>query len=89
MADRITQKHLEALVARINTVTDSPMAYMDADRKILVGHYHIDYAYGGVSLARTMTTGGGINAPLGSYHRTKRELYDQMQAFLAGIDAKS
>ena len=44
---------------------------------------------GGVMLAQMSSTEGctGISAPLGSCHRPKRELYDQMQAFINGINA--
>ena len=75
---------LNAVVTRINRITNSPEAYM-ADGVILVGHYHIDCAYGGVQLVRTCNTSGSVSNVLSTGHVTKRELYDLMHAFLSGI----
>jgi hypothetical protein len=59
---------------------------MDDNRKILVGHFHIDYAYGGVMLCRTVNDGGGVSSVLSSGHTSKRDLYDQIYAFIRGIE---
>ena len=78
-------KNLNAVVTRINSVTNSPEAYM-ADGVILVGHYHIDCAYGGVQLVRTCNTYGGVSDVLATGHMPKRELYELIHAFLKGIE---
>ena len=93
--ERITQKDLEYLVKRINEVSGSPMEYcvkssglngtqINQPFKSFVGHYHLDYAYGGVKLVRTTNEGGGITEISRDGFGTKRELYNWMRAFLAG-----
>ena len=60
MSERITDKHLQSLCNRINTITCSPMEYMtttDGNRIINVGHV------------------------------PKRDLYNRMTAFIAGLEA--
>lgn len=87
--ERITDKHLQSVVDRINRITGSPMEYMsltDGERVINVGHYHISGAYGGVCLMRTMSDGGGVTCPIGQGHVPKRELYERMHAFIAGLE---
>ena len=84
--ERITEKQLECIVERLNRVTNSPLAswtITDKGNKANIGNYHLDYAYGYVSLARMMNEGGGITKVLPG--GTKRELYEQLHAFLAGI----
>ena len=85
--ERITIKHLEAIARRLNKMTNSPTTYMDANRNILVGHFHIDRAYGGFSLCRTDNSSGGVTQPMGyAGHVPARELYERMHAFMAGIE---
>lgn len=64
---RITQKDLEAVVKRINLITKSPLAPYSKDkngvRKANIGNYHLSYAYGGVSLQRMDSDGGGVTLP--------------------------
>lgn len=86
--ERITEKQLEAVVERLNRLTQSPLASWtktDKGHKANIGNYHLDYAYGYVSLARMVNEGGGIEKILGS--GTKRELFDQIHAFIRGINA--
>ena len=89
--ERITQKDLEYLVKRINEVTDSPLEYCtkpsDKNLPIVsnIGHYHLDYAYGGVKLVRMVNIHGGVTEISRGGFGTKRELYNWMQAFLAGM----
>ena len=83
---RITNNHLQAMCDRINRLTGSPMTYMDDNRKILIGHYHISGAYGGVSLHRTMNDGGGVTEVLRCGHVTKRDLYERMCAYIYGLE---
>lgn len=87
--ERITQKHLDGMVSRLNRLTKSPETYMsevDGKRVINIGHFHIDSAYGGVSLSRTVNSGGGISTPLGGGFCTKRELYEKISAYIRGIE---
>lgn len=89
---RITEKQLEAIVNRINEVTNSPKtAWTRNGEKFTanIGNYHLRYDYGGVELDRMLSEGGGVTCPLGSGHVTKRELANKMWAFLAGIETKT
>lgn len=89
---RITQKDLETVARRINLITGSPVNPYEADDtgrlRAQIGNYHISYAYGGASLSRMVTDGGGTSDVLSCGHITKRELYDRMQAYIAGIESK-
>ena len=90
MANVITTKNLQAVVDRINTVTDSPMEqYTSVNGKLLanIGNYHLSGAYSGYALHRMCTTGGGITDISNSGHISKRALYDIMHAYLAGYEA--
>lgn len=86
---RITEKHLEAVVARINAATNSPaLPWSPRDgggMRANVGNHHLDYAYGGVALHRMESEGGGVSTPIGGCYCTKRELYERMHAYLAGL----
>lgn len=82
---RITEKHLQAVVDRLNRITGSPVApYIDG--KAQIGNYHISHAYGGVCLHRMHNEGGGVSSPLSTGHITKRELAGLLHAFIAGIN---
>ena len=61
--NRITDANLNAIVARINRMTNSPaeswITLPDGRRASAVGSYHLDHAYGGVALHRMCNTAGG------------------------------
>jgi len=86
MTNRVTQAHLEAIVARINRMTGSP-AEPYADHVAQVGCYHLSYAYGGVALHRMANESGGVHDVLRIGHVPKRELQGALFAFISGIDA--
>lgn len=87
---RVTQKQLEALCELINARLNTPMQPWARDAagklKAQIGNYHLDYAYGGVNLAKVTSEGGGITCPLGQGYRTKRELERELQAFIRGLE---
>ena len=89
---RITQKDLETVARRINLITGSPTdSYLkgeDGQYKAQIGNYHIDYAYGGASLHRMESNGGSVSDVLRCGHVTKKDLYNLMQAYIAGIESK-
>jgi len=86
MTNRVTEKQLQAIVDRINKITNSPASpYIDG--KAQIGHYHISHAYGGVCLHRMRNDGGGVSDTFQCGHVTKRELADQLYAFIAGINS--
>ena len=85
----ITLVELQAVVDRINRLTNSPAApYTRQGDKLIanIGCYHLDHdPFGKVSLARINNEGGGISQPLGFNSRTKRELYVALHDFIAGL----
>jgi len=90
---RITNKDLEAVVRRLNLITNSPTeAYSMITKgdnlgkyKANIGSYHLSYAHGGVCLHRMDNESGGVTTPINSGHVSKRELYGLMQAYIQGI----
>lgn len=83
--NRITDKHIEAIIDRLNKITGSPESpYVDG--KAQIGNYHLSHAYGGVCLHRMHNDGGGVSSPLSTGHITKRELAGLLHAFIAGIN---
>ena len=87
---QITIKDIRAVVDRINLITNSPGSpwSKDGDKyRANVGNYHLDSAYGGHQLVRMVNDGGGIEVIIHGY-RTKRDLYNLMQAFIAGYVAR-
>jgi hypothetical protein len=91
---RITQRDLEAVCARINrTVNGSelePWERVDGKLRQVPDAYSISYAYGGAALHRNCSVNAngeshGIHDVLGG-HMPKRELYERMQAFLRGVE---
>lgn len=87
---RTTQKDLENVVTRINRIAGTPATYSDKQPdgkfKANIGHYHLDGAYGGWKLSQVVNEGGGIRNITHGY-APKSVLYDQMQAFLSGLEA--
>lgn len=87
---RITIKDLKAVAERLNRVTGSPLESYKRDKegklRYLVGNYHISQAYGGYSLHRMANEAGGVSDVFGSGHVPARDLYNQMQAFIRGIE---
>lgn len=85
MTNRVTEKQLQAIVDRINTMTGSPLEPY-ANGKAQIGNYHLSHAYGGVCLHRMHNEGGGVSSPLLVGHVTKRELANLMYAYICGLN---
>ena len=86
----ITKKFLKAQVDRLNRETNNPSTpYVREGEKFTaqIGNYHLSGAYGGYSLHRMETDGGGISDVFGSGHITKRDLSARISAMLCGIHA--
>jgi len=79
--NRITQRDLEALVRRLNVIA----GHGTAPKYSTIGAYCLDYAYGGVSLERYMNEQGGVDDIFRCGHITKRDLYNRICAYLAGM----
>ena len=101
MSDRITQRDLEAVCARINRTVNGEgdvddngvwRTWTQNGRGLaqIPSVYSISYAYGGAALHRNCDVDAsgeshGVHDVFG-YHMPKRDLYDRMQAFLRGIE---
>lgn len=89
---RITDKQLESVVERLNRITNSPLSTYVKDNSgkyiAQIGNYHLSHAYGGVTLHRMHSEGGGVTTPLGCGYTTKRDLYNQLHAFIKGIESQ-
>ena len=82
---RISQKDLENVVSRINRVMGTPaQPYVNGEPQAHC--YHLSHEYRGYALHQMCSTGSGVRDVFGG-HLPKRDLYDRMQAFLAGVDA--
>tara|TARA_R110000868_G_scaffold335596_1_gene596474 strand:+ start:296 stop:574 length:279 start_codon:yes stop_codon:yes gene_type:complete len=92
MKHRVTEAQLQAVAARINRITGSPLTSyaVNAEGKHVPqpGNYHISHAYGGVCLHRMHNEGGGVSSPLSTGHIPKRELLSLMFAFIEGLSSK-
>ena len=77
---RITQKDLEAKVARLNRI-----AGFESPKYSTVGAYVLDYAYGGVKLEKWCNDHGAVHDIFNQGFMTKRELYNLMSAYENGI----
>ena len=95
---RITVNDLEAVCARINRAVGNdpaaPLWTRDDTGKLhqTPNVYHLSGAYGGYSLHLSCSVDAsgeshGIHDVFGCGHVPKRELYDRMQAFLAGRES--
>jgi hypothetical protein len=89
MSTRVTEKDLQAIVDRLNRMTNSPMAPYEKDAnghfKAQIGNYHLSHAYGGVCLHRMVNGSGGVTAPVLQGHVPKRVLQDAMFAYIQGL----
>jgi len=88
--ERTTRKQLEFLCARINAAQQSPAtpyerSEIDGSPIAQIGHYHLSGAYGGVSLHQMANVSGGVRDVFNCGHVTKRDLYNRMGAYLAGV----
>lgn len=91
MRTRVTEKDLNAIVARINRSTkqsEEPYTKQkDGKFKTNIGNYHLDMAYGGIQLVQMVNAGGGIRVISNCGYVSKRELYQQLHAFISGLES--
>lgn len=83
----ISNTMLELVVDRINVALNMPLkAYVDC--KPQAGNYHIDHKDNRVSLRRMSLTPGctGSSGELACGSTTKRNLFEHMHTFLAGVE---
>jgi len=86
----VSESQLKAVIARINRITGSPSEpyIKNAEGKHIaqIGCYHLSGAYGGVSLHRMVSDGGGAADVLRCGHVPKRELLSLMFAYIEGLN---
>jgi hypothetical protein len=87
---RTTIKHLRPLVDRLNRTAGHPLEPWsrgeDGKLRSNIGNFHIDQAYGGFSLHQMLSEDGAIRDVFRIGYVSARALYDQMHAFLRGIE---
>jgi hypothetical protein len=76
---KVNKADLEMMRDRINKALNQPLEYTN-------NHMYLDGAYGGWKLSQVMPTGSGSRNITASGYTTKKELYGEMRAFLAGIE---
>jgi len=87
--NRVTDSQLQNLVNRLNNLTNNPVdSYTKTETgcRANIGNFHLSHAYGGVALMQMVNDGGGCSMPLMQGHTTKRDCYDQVYAFVKGIE---
>jgi hypothetical protein len=89
MIERITKNRLRGIVSRLNEQFGQPVDAWTRDEsgnlRATPGVFVLDCAYGGYRLSRVISEGGGERdiTPRG----TARETYDNIRAFMAGVEA--
>lgn len=88
MSNRITDKDLQNLAARINAELETPQNPYEENGKTNIGNMHIAHAYGGVCLHQMVNNDGGVRTVLCGGYVPKRALFEQLHAYLAGIETR-
>jgi hypothetical protein len=86
-----TEKELYELVDHINDICKMPRKYSKnsaGKHETCIGHYHLSFAYGGVTLHQIVSGGGAIRE-IFSGHMPKSLLREKMLAFIAGVRSKA
>jgi len=88
---RTTLKELESQIELLNQITNSPPTpYTRAeDGKLTanIGNHHLSRAYGGFCVHRMANTSGGASSPISYGHIPKRDLFERLVSYIAGIEA--
>lgn len=90
-ATRVTTEQLQAIVNRLNVLTNSPLQTYVTDASTgkyisQEGNYHLSQAYGGHALHRIVGESGGVTDVLGRGHMPKKELAELMWAYIRGLE---
>lgn len=92
MTTRITDRDLKATIDRLNRLTNQPSEPYSRDPQTgrltaNIGNYHLSSAYGGVCIHQMVNEGGGVRTPISTGYTTKRDLYNQLHAYIRGIES--
>ena len=90
MSDRITQKHLNSIVAYLNKITGFENKQLwtkdEQGRNVAtVGMFYMSGGYRGTSIYRMTTDIGGV-CDVFSGHMTKRDLYNRIRAYIKALE---
>lgn len=88
---RITNAMLDQLIDHLNKITGNnlkPWERVDGRNKANIGNYHLSGAYGGVSLHKMVNESGGIRDVFSCGHVPKRDLYNRINSYIAGIECE-
>lgn len=93
MTNRVTKLDLYNMLSRINekagfSDSDKLWNQVNGQNVSTVGMYCLNGAYGGWQMARISNESGGQSTVTHGFV-SKRELYNIMRAFLAGMDTQS
>ena len=83
---RVTIKQLESQVKYLNELTGQPLKPYTFKKGANVGCYYIQASYGGYQLEQIVNKGGGCRTLLNTGYTTKKELYNNINRFLLGIE---
>ena len=83
---RITKKQLENKVNYLNDLTGNARKPYIFGKGSNVGTYYIQGAYGGYQLQQIVNKNGGARTLLNTGYTTKKELYNNINSFLLGIE---
>ena len=83
---RITKKQLENKVNYLNDLTGNAREPYIFGKGSNVGTYYIQGAYGGYQLQQIVNKSGGARTLLNTGYTTKKELYNNINSFLLGIE---
>lgn len=80
---------LKAKIDYLNQITNSPAKpYSEVNGKLVanIGNFHLYQAYGAYGLHRMVNEGGGITDSYIYGLHTKRELFNRLNSFIAGLE---
>ena len=83
---RITIKNLESQVKYLNELTNNPLKPYSYGNGSNIGCYYIQGAYGGYKLEQIVNKGGGCRTLLNTGFTTKKNLFNNINSFLLGLE---
>jgi len=88
--DKIKTSDIEGKLAYLNELTGNPVEPWkengEAGERANVGNYHLSQNHGGFGINRMSNGAGGCTDPIFCGHRTKRECYNLLCAYVRGIE---
>lgn len=83
---RITTQMLENKVNYLNDLTNNAREPYKFGKGSNIGTYYISKANGGYQLEQIVNSGGGARNILNTGRTTKKDLYNNINSFLLGIE---